>query len=105
MAGAQLRAASRFASSGSIASDSIELKGTARLLSTTLQAAVHRARALLAGAGGIVLPLRRRPAACCRGRRSRSRSPARSLGRYLFFVSVVPKHMAAPYLGVGSEAA
>ena len=27
------------------------------------------------------------------------------LGRYLFFVSVVPKHMAAPYLELGSEAA
>ena len=27
------------------------------------------------------------------------------LGRYLFFVSVVPKHMAAPYLTVESEAA
>jgi hypothetical protein len=27
------------------------------------------------------------------------------LGRYLFFVSVVPKHMAAPYIPAGSEAA
>jgi len=26
-------------------------------------------------------------------------------GRYLFFVSVVPRHMAAPYLAAGSEAA
>ena len=30
---------------------------------------------------------------------------AEILGRYLFFVSVVPKHMAAPYLALGSEAA
>ena len=30
---------------------------------------------------------------------------AEILGRYLFFVSVVPKHMAAPYLQIGSEAA
>jgi len=27
------------------------------------------------------------------------------LGRYLFFVSVVPKHMAAPYVAVEGEAA
>ena len=27
------------------------------------------------------------------------------VGRYLFFVSVVPRHMAAPYLTAGSEAA
>ena len=30
---------------------------------------------------------------------------AEVLGRYLFFVSVVPKHMAAPYVPVESEAA
>ena len=30
---------------------------------------------------------------------------AEILGRYLFFVSVVPKHMAAPYVPVESEAA
>jgi len=29
---------------------------------------------------------------------------AEILGRYLFFVSVVPKHQAAPYLGSASEA-
>ncbi|MND03637.1 hypothetical protein D3C83_235610 [compost metagenome] len=28
-----------------------------------------------------------------------------ALGRYLFFVSVVPKHLAAPYLAAASEAA
>jgi hypothetical protein len=27
------------------------------------------------------------------------------LGRYLFFVSVVPQHQALPYVGIGSEAA
>jgi hypothetical protein len=27
------------------------------------------------------------------------------LGRYLFFVSVVPKHMAAPYVAAASEGA
>jgi hypothetical protein len=30
---------------------------------------------------------------------------AEILGRYLFFVSVVPKHMATPYVPVESEAA
>jgi hypothetical protein len=30
--------------------------------------------------------------------RSLCHPPAKILGRYLFFVSVVPKHMAAPYL-------
>jgi hypothetical protein len=30
---------------------------------------------------------------------------AEILGRYLFFVSVVPKHMAAPYVAVEGEAA
>jgi hypothetical protein len=30
---------------------------------------------------------------------------AEILGRYLFFVSVVPQHAAAPYLAAGSEAA
>ena len=29
---------------------------------------------------------------------------AEILGRYLFFVSVVPKHLAAPYIGSASEA-
>jgi hypothetical protein len=30
---------------------------------------------------------------------------AEILGRYLFFVSVVPQHQALPYVGLGSEAA
>ena len=30
---------------------------------------------------------------------------AEIIGRYLFFVSVVPQHRAAPYMAVGSEAA
>jgi hypothetical protein len=30
---------------------------------------------------------------------------AELMGRYLFFVSVVPKHMVAPYLQIGTEAA
>jgi formate dehydrogenase iron-sulfur subunit len=86
-----------------IASDSIELRGTARLLSTAL-AVPFFVRGSLLVAGGFVVPLA-------------GSSPlvsAASLvlllagelfGRYLFFVSVVPKHMTTPYLAIGSEAA
>jgi formate dehydrogenase iron-sulfur subunit len=89
-----------------IAADSIELRGTARLLSTTL-ARHFVARGALLIAGAIAVPL----VAAGWG------SPAWTigalalalageiLGRYLFFVSVVPKHMAAPYMPAGSEAA
>ena len=83
-------------------SDTVELQASARLLATTLRTpfivrgvllalGAHRAAAVLVEPGRAV------------GWPSCSRSPAKSLGRYLFFVSVVPKHMAAPYLG--SEAA
>jgi formate dehydrogenase iron-sulfur subunit len=102
MAGAQLLlVALRFVRL--VATDSIELKGTARLLSTTLQP-LFLARALLLGAGGVVLPLVAFPSAL----------PwiafvlaltGEIIGRYLFFVSVVPTHMATPYLDIGSEAA
>ena len=86
-----------------VATDSIELKGTARLLSTTFKPHLM-ARALLLGAGGIVLPL------VATGRVMPWAGFALALageivGRYLFFVSVVPKHMATPYLELGSEAA
>jgi formate dehydrogenase iron-sulfur subunit len=86
-----------------IASNSIELKGTARLLSTRF--AVHfMLRGGLLVIGGMALPLI-------------SHSPltlvpamvlalaGELLGRYLFFVTVVPKHMTSPYLAMGSEAA
>ena len=86
-----------------VATDSVELKGTARLLSTTFKPQ-FMARALLLGAGGIVLPL------VATGRVMPWAAFALALaseilGRYLFFVSVVPKHMATPYLELGSEAA
>jgi len=86
-----------------VATDSVELKGTARLLSTTFMPQ-FMARALLLGAGGIVLPL------VATGRVMPWAAFALALaseivGRYLFFVSVVPKHMATPYLELGSEAA
>jgi formate dehydrogenase iron-sulfur subunit len=89
-----------------IAAGSIELQGTARLLSTTFRPHLI-ARGVLLAIGGIVLPLVF----------TMSTSPpwwwmalavalsAEILGRYLFFVSVVPTHMATPYLEIGSEAA
>jgi Fe-S-cluster-containing dehydrogenase component/DMSO reductase anchor subunit len=83
-----------------IASDSLELKGTARLLSTMF--AKHLVvRGVLLAAGAIVLPLLVAPAALA----LTLAIGAEILGRYLFFVSVVPKHMATPYVPVESEAA
>jgi len=86
-----------------VATDSVELRGTARLLSTTFKPQ-FMARAFLLGAGGIVLPL------VATGRVMPWAAFTLALageivGRYLFFVSVVPKHMATPYLELGSEAA
>jgi len=91
-----------------IASDSVELRGTARLLSTVLRRTLLLRGALL-GVGAVALPL------LVSGS---SAAPVvvmtlslllalggEILGRYLFFVSVVPRHMAAPYLAAGSEAA
>jgi formate dehydrogenase iron-sulfur subunit len=85
-----------------IASDSLELKGTARLLSTVLARHLVTRGALLA-LGAVALPL----AVAAPGAHPGSRvltlalvcaAAGEILGRYLFFVSVVPKHMAAPYL-------
>jgi Fe-S-cluster-containing dehydrogenase component/DMSO reductase anchor subunit len=76
-----------------IGSDSLELKGTARLLSTVL--ARHLVlRGVLLAAGAIVLPLLGGPAVISLA----LALSAEILGRYLFFVSVVPKHMATPYV-------
>ena len=109
MAGAQ-SCCSRCASSGCIASDSLELQGHRA-------AAVHRARRRLVLRGVLLASARSRcrcspPAApidrvtLAHGAwRCSSRSPREILGRYLFFVSVVPKHLAAPYIASASEAA
>ena len=94
-----------------VATESIELKGTARLLSTTFKPH-FMTRALLLGAGGIVLPLVASSAAS--GAATGHVLPwaafalalaGEIVGRYLFFVTVVPAHMATPYLELGSEAA
>ena len=92
-----------------IAADSVELRGTARLLSTVL---VSRflTRGLLLAAGGVVLPLLWGGSGWWGGWVGASLSllltlGSELLGRYLFFVSVVPCHMAAPYLALEVDAA
>ena len=85
------------------ASDNLALKGTARLLSSVLAK-----RMLLRGAllviGAVVIPLvATAPPVMALG--LAMALGAEVLGRYLFFVSVVPQHQAAPYIPVGSEAA
>ncbi len=86
-----------------IAADSIELKGTARLLSTTLKWP-FLARGVLLAVGGVVLPLVDGGSALLWIALAVVFA-GEVAGRYLFFVSVVPKHMATPYLEMGSEAA
>lgn len=84
-------------------SDTFELQVSARLLSTTL-AAPLLLRVVLLISGGIVLPML--PAGRITALVALSVALAAEVfGRYLFFVSVVPKNMAATYLAAGSEAA
>jgi DMSO reductase anchor subunit len=80
------------------ASDSVERQGTARLLATTFAwRLVVRGGSLALGA--IALPLATaHPAALWLA--FTLALGAEVLGRYLFFVSVVPRHMAAPYFGI-----
>jgi DMSO reductase anchor subunit len=86
-----------------IGSNGIELRGTARLLSTRL--APHFViRGGLLVTGGIVLPLVAQSSALLAAAGALALA-GELLGRYLFFVSVVPKHMTTPYLAMGSEAA
>ena len=86
-----------------IAADTIELQASARLLSTTLSSRLI-ARGVLLAVGAIALPLLTiHPAALWSG--LTLALGGELLGRYLFFVSVVPKHMTAPYISLESEAA
>lgn len=90
-----------------IASDGPELRGTARLLSTVLARRFVLRGALLV-VGAIVLPLLVDPAGAGQTLFILGAGltlGAELLGRYLFFVSVVPRHMTAPYLALESEAA
>ena len=95
-----------------ISADGIELRGTARLLSTVLRPAFVARGALLV-AGAIVLPLVASAGGDTWFLGARVAFAAGLLvtlvgeivGRYLFFVSVVPMHMAAPYVVGAREAA
>jgi DMSO reductase anchor subunit len=82
---------------------SAERRATARLLSTVL-APRFVVRGTLLAFGGIVLPLTGTGAATA-GVALVIAVVSEILGRYLFFVSVVPKHLAAPYVAAAGEAA
>jgi DMSO reductase anchor subunit len=114
-----------------VSSDSLELRGTARLLSTVLARPLV-VRGVLLALGAIVLPLL---AGAMEGPAAFDFAQAKEaghyvllagpvdagryvlplalvlavageiLGRYLFFVSAVPKHLAAPYIASAGEAA
>jgi formate dehydrogenase iron-sulfur subunit len=78
-------------------SDSVELRGTARLLATTFAWPVV-VRGLLLLAGAVVLPLTSvRPAALAFA--MALTLAGEIVGRYLFFVTAVPRHMTAAYVG------
>ncbi|HEY6387550.1 MAG TPA: DmsC/YnfH family molybdoenzyme membrane anchor subunit [Candidatus Acidoferrum sp.] len=84
------------------ASDSFELRASARLLSTVL-AHLLLARGALLLLGGIVLPLLWTTMFGTYTSLALALA-GEILGRYLFFVSVVPKNMAASYLSAGRVA-
>jgi len=83
------------------ASDTVELRASATLLATTL-ASRFLLRGVLLALGAIALPLFTVHPIALWGAFTLALG-GEMIGRYLFFVSSVPKHMAAPYLG--SEAA
>lgn len=83
------------------ASDGSELQASARLLATTFKSRLVM-RGVLLALGGIAVPLFTvHPIA--QWSALALALAAELLGRYLFFVSAVPKHMVAAY--IGSEAA
>lgn len=86
-----------------IASDSFELQSSARLLSTVLASRLLLRSALLIG-GGIALPLFS-PSRLSLAVALVTVLTGEIMGRHLFYVSVVPKNMAASYLSTGKEAA
>jgi DMSO reductase anchor subunit len=100
MAGAQLVALAIkfFNLSGG---DAVEMKASAKLLSTKFRPHLI-ARGVLLALGAIALPLFTSAPAALWAALGLALA-AETIGRYLFFVSAIPKHLAAPYLG--SEAA
>jgi DMSO reductase iron-sulfur subunit len=100
-----------------IQSDNPALRGTARLLSSVL-APTLMLRAALLLLGAVAIPLVAAPISGAALGAARLTLPglalgagllvtlgAEILGRYLFFVSVVPQHQALPYVGITGEAA
>ena len=85
------------------ASDSFELQASARLLSTALSSPFLWSGALLL-IGGIVLPMLT-PSWKGAWVSLVLVLAAEILGRYVFFVSVVPKNIAASYLSAGKAPA
>ncbi len=73
-------------------SDEFELRASARLLGSDLKALLFTRTALLV-IGGVALPLDHAPAIALA-----VATAGELLGRYLFFVSVVPRNMAASFL-------
>ena len=86
-----------------VRSDIFELQASGRLLSKVLGPALQL-RAVLLIAGGAVLPLLL-PAHGAPWIALAMALAGEILGRYLFFVSVVPKNIAATYLTAGGRAA
>jgi len=84
------------------ASDFFERQATARLLSTVLASRFLLRGALLI-AGGIALPLLT-PTHVGFAAAFIAALAGEILGRYLFYVSVVPKNIAASYIASGLEA-
>jgi DMSO reductase iron-sulfur subunit len=84
-------------------SDLVELRGTARLLSKHL-VRLTTTRMVLLGVGGVLLPLVSASTATVRVALALALA-GEILGRYLFFVSAVPRHMTASYLARDREAA
>jgi formate dehydrogenase iron-sulfur subunit len=102
-AGVALLAMTALRLRGHIRSASIELRGTARLLTTTLARPFVLRLALLA-AGGIVAPaVSGSPVALGVG--LGLALAGELVGRYLFFVSAVTRHMTAAYFPSAREAA
>ena len=78
-------------------SDTVELQASSRLLATTLRTPLI-ARGVLLALGGIALPLYTSQPLVLSLAFALALA-GEVIGRYLFFVSAVPKHLAAPYLG------
>ena len=77
--------------------DTIELRASSRLLATTFRRHLI-ARGVLLALGAIALPLFTSQPAVLWVAFGLALA-AETIGRYLFFVSAVPKHLVAPYLG------